>query len=299
MISLRKIEKTSQNIAFMALMAAINVIFVLMTTFVPFLLFLLVFILPLSCTLVVLLCKKHMFPIYAFSTIGLCLLVTIYNISDTLFYIIPSIITGSVFAFCIEKKVPYQFSIILSTFVQFGLSYALLPLIELITQVDLLLAFAKMLKLESHQYLTELNYIAVFIISFVQSLVSYLFIKLGLKKLNFEMTKLRNENFLILAGLIITLLLTLLFVFVYPKITFIFFASSIYFAAFIIFDLILNGNKYTYTAIVVFFFVFLLLLGLLYGYVREPLGILLIQIYLYIVGIIAFINNFLVNKGIK
>ena len=101
----KKKETIVENMTYMGLMAAINVVFVLLTTFVPFLFFLIVFVLPLTSTIVALHCNKKYFPIYAFATIGLCLLVTIWKIDDTLFYIIPSIITGFLFAIMIATGI--------------------------------------------------------------------------------------------------------------------------------------------------------------------------------------------------
>ena len=94
LMNITKRETLVQNIAYMAIMAAINVVFVLITTLVPALLFLMIFVLPLTSTMVTLLCKKKYFPIYAVATIGLCMVVTLWKIDDTIFYVIPSIITG-------------------------------------------------------------------------------------------------------------------------------------------------------------------------------------------------------------
>lgn len=292
----KKRETLAQNIAFMAIMAAINVMFVLLTTFIPFLLFLLVFILPLSCTLVVLLCDKKYFIIYALATVGLCLIVTIYNISDTLFYIVPSMITGFVFAVCIERKIPYSISIIATSFVQFGLSYALLPLAKLITQVDILETFAKLFNVQDFQYLMELELVMVFFVSFLQQIISYIFIKLGLRKLNFNIEKNPNEIWFDLIGLLFNLLLTLLFVFVWSPISFVFLLSSIYFGAFIILYLILSQRTINYLILVLFSVGFIFLFAGVYQYIEQPFGILFIEVYLYGVGIIGLINNCLVKR---
>lgn len=297
----KKRETISQNIAFMAIMAAINVTFVLLTTFVPFLLFLLVFILPLSCTLVVLLCKKRYFVIYAFATIGLCLIVTIYNIADTLFYIIPSMITGFVFALCIEKKVPYEVSIIGATFVQFGLSYALLPLAELITHVNILDVYSTLMGWSDNPHNLEIQIISVFLVSFLQQIISYIFIKLGLKKLNYEVANTGRETWYILGGLLINLLLTLLFVFVWSPICYVFFVTSLYFGAFIVLKIILAKNKIFYIILTAFSIAFIFLFAAIYPLIQRPFGALFIEAYLYGVGIIGLINNCLIkdNKNIQ
>ena len=129
----QKRESAIQNIAYMGIMAAINVIavvlmnYVLPVLFLPFALFM-----PLTSTVVTLLCKKRYFPIYAIATIGLCFLVSINNISDTLFYVIPSVITGFAFGMMIEYKFPSIISIFIAGLLYTGLSYATIPLIDFI-----------------------------------------------------------------------------------------------------------------------------------------------------------------------
>lgn len=291
----KKRETLAQNIAFMAIMAAINVVFVLMTTFVPFLLFLLVFLLPLSCTLVVLICKKKYFPIYAFATIGLCLIVTIWNISDTLFYIIPSIITGFIFALFIEKRIPCSWSIITATFVQFGLSYALLPLVKLITQVDLLDTFATLFGINEYEFLSYVEFFGVFFVSLLQEIVSYLFIQMGLKKLNYS-TESKDNPWLLLIGLLFNLFATILCVFICPVIVFVFLTSSLYFGVFSIAYLIGQKRKINYILMVILFLISIFVFAGFYQYIQKPFGLLLSEIYLYALGIIVLINNCLKNK---
>ena len=120
----QKKETIVQNIAYMAIMAAINVIFVLLTAILPPLMFLIVFILPLTSATVTLFCKKRFFPIYFVVTVALCLLVTsgIY-IFDTFFYVIPSLITGFIFGILVEQKVPSIYIILISTVVQFVITF--------------------------------------------------------------------------------------------------------------------------------------------------------------------------------
>ena len=97
----KKRETVTQNIAYMAIMSAINIIFVLLSNLVPGLLFLLVLILPLTSTVVTLYCKKVYYPVYAITTLGLCLAVAGgFSIFDALIYVFPSLIVGFVFGVC-------------------------------------------------------------------------------------------------------------------------------------------------------------------------------------------------------
>ena len=296
MNSNKKFNSLAHSITFMAIMAAINVIFVLLTTFVPFLLFLLVFILPLSCTLVVLLCPKKYFIIYAFATIGLCIIVTMSNISDTLFYIIPSIITGFIFAICVEQKINYAISIILATFVQFGLSYASLPLIKLITQVDLLLTIEQALNIKNVEHLQVYEFLAVFIVSFVQEIVSYLVLRYGLRKMNFKIEDDKYSLLMLITGLLINLFLGLLFIILRWSIFGVFIFSSLYFGVFLILWIIFLGRKYNYAILVLISIASIFVFAFLYSYYGIQAGLLVIISYLFLILIIAFVNNWLVKS---
>ena len=76
------------HITYMGIMAAINLIFIILATFVPPLMFLLILLLPFASTVVSYYCLKRYYIIYAVATIGLCLLCS-FNISDTIFYVVP------------------------------------------------------------------------------------------------------------------------------------------------------------------------------------------------------------------
>ena len=292
----KRFTTVSQCITFMAIMAAINVIFVLLTTFVPFLLFLLVFLLPLSCTLVVLMCPKKYFIIYAFATIGLCLIVTIYNISDTLFYIIPSIVTGFVFAVCVEQKVNFSIGIILASFVQFGLSYAAIPLIKLITQVDILLVFEQAFGIGEIDNLQTFEFLAVFLVSFIQELISYLVIKYGLQKLNYKIEEDKTSLLIIGLALLINLFLSLLFILLEWSIFVVFFFTSLFFGFVLVMWIIFLGKVYNYAILAVLSIALIFVFALLNSNFGLSAGLLAIIGYIFSILIIALVNNWLVKS---
>ncbi len=143
----KKRETLVQNIAYMGLMAAINVIFVVLTTLVPVLFFLIVFVLPLTSTIVALHCKKRFYPIYAFATIGACMLCTIWKIDDTIFYVIPSVISGFIFAVMVEKEISAPWIIIATTIVQMAFSLLSIPFITWVFGRDIVTTFAAIFNL--------------------------------------------------------------------------------------------------------------------------------------------------------
>ena len=161
----------------MALMAAINVIFVLLTTFVPVLFFLIVFVLPLTSVIVTLHCQKKYFPIYAVATIGLCLICTIWKIDDTIFYVIPSLISGFIFGLLVEKKVPSFWIILITTVLQIGFTYASIPLIKVMTGRNIIEVFAVAFGIGDFQYLDYVTPCFIFFISLAQEVLAFMIIR--------------------------------------------------------------------------------------------------------------------------
>ena len=89
------------HIAYMGMMAAINLIFIVLATYIPLMMFLLILVLPFASTVVSYYCLKRYYLIYAVATIGLCF---IFNISDTLFYVVPAIASGFLTGFLLNKE---------------------------------------------------------------------------------------------------------------------------------------------------------------------------------------------------
>ena len=87
-------ENLAKAIPLMALMAAINIIVAEIAALSIIASVFLILILPLASTIVELSVKDRYFPIYGLATIGLCLALTFWNIDTTIFYVIPSVITG-------------------------------------------------------------------------------------------------------------------------------------------------------------------------------------------------------------
>ena len=121
------------HITYMGIMTAINLIFIVLATYIPFLMFLLILLLPFVSAIVSYYCQKRYYLIYAVASVGLCL---IFNISDTIFYVVPSIVTGFLIGVLLEKKINPFWLILSSSIVESALTFALIPLINLIGNVE-------------------------------------------------------------------------------------------------------------------------------------------------------------------
>jgi hypothetical protein len=277
-------------------MAAINVVFVLMTTFVPGLLFVFVFILALSSALVSVLCDKKYFIIYAVVTAFICCLV---NMSDTLFYIIPSLITGFVFGFCYDKKFPSILIILSLTIFQSLFTYLSIPLIEVWFGRNIVEDIAKIFSISDYKFLNYIEHMFVFIISFIQELVAYCIISSQLDKFISENES--NKNHVLICSIInlVSLILMVLFGFVFPEISYVFLFISIVITLENSIKTLMLQNKFIYiefgASILIGWFVF----AAIHPYVPSNTSLLLLGIFTFLFLIIVFINNCLLKQKQK
>lgn len=288
-------ETPTQNIAYMGVMAAINVIFVLLATYVPYLLFILVFVLPLCSTIVILLCKKIYFPIYAVATIGICLLVTINNICDTLFFVIPSILNGFIFGLLIKKKAPTIWTILLPSFITLGFTYLSIPIIQGIYQQNFLDVFISLFKLDGFIYKDYIIPAFIFILALIQSTISYFVTSLTLPKLGFEFNK-NTPFYSIYFFSLLTIILGVIFLFTYPPLTLLITLVLLFITTFIVGDIFVNLNRLGIVISVISLFITIIVLALSYQYIPKPFGFLLINIFFIIEIIYGFTNNYLNKK---
>ena len=280
-------------------MAAINVIFVLLTTLVPFLVFLIVFVLPLTSTIVTLHCKKRYFPIYAVATIGLCLLCTIWKIDDTIFYVIPSIVSGFVFGLLVEKKIPSFWIILSTTIIQIGFTYASIPLIKLMTGRNIIEDFATVFFIKDFIYLDYVTPCFIFFISLAQEILAFVIIREELPKFVYQLEEVKNIPISLGVSIIVSILFVVAFAFIYGPLSYLFTLVGLFLTVYAIAYLIGKNKIIIYillgTSALVSFFLF----GIFYGMVKAPFGLLFINILFFIVAIIVLFNNYLVKTNKK
>ena len=292
----KKQETLVQNMVYMGLLAAVNVVFVILTYFVPFLLFILVFVLPLCSVIITYYCKKYYFPIYFVVVVAICLLI---DLPDTIFYVIPSLITGFIFGLFIDKKIQPIFSILLATIVQFGISLAFIPLIKVLTNRDIVNDMATIFHLTDYIYLNYVVVSFVFFVAFAQIMISYMVMHSELTKFGISFSK-DATNIYILDLISIGFgLLMILFAFVYPILSFVFLMLM-----FIVTVDRLIYLDYTHYKL---YLVELIMISLgtvffvagLYNLIPSPLGLLLLGFLPFCISCACLLNKCLLSKRNK
>lgn len=227
-----KKETLIRSMPLMAMMAAINVIFSLFTAFVPFLSVALIIFIPLTSTLVEVYCKDRYFPIYAIATLGLSVVVSLSAIDFTLFYLVPSIVTGYIFGLMAKKNVPSLWGILLASVLQTAISFAFVPLIELITERNLIDDIRSILNISDTTYFNNLIILMFFVVGLIQTILSFIVVNNELKKFGIRKDDSRDWRLPVSIASILSVGLAAGMYFVYMPISLLCVGFTWYFAVF-------------------------------------------------------------------
>lgn len=289
-----KRETLVQNIAFLAIMAAINVVLLLLATLLPYLLLFLTMILPFVSLLVTFYCKKRYYSMYLLATIGLSFLVSFDAISNILFYILPGILSGFVFGFCLEKEIPSNYSIMYSALVYVICSYISLVVCNALLGESIEEVYFSLLNLtEIMWWRSYLIAPFIFAIGIIQSSLSYLIIQGQIKKLGLEEKEI-DDNFELLY-LLAFILLSVLLSFVKPEVYLMFLGFTIYEFLTVEKNAFRKSKKLFVISLSVALGVTIFTFAIFYRMISKDKLLLLLLVPIFIVGIIVFVNNCLIK----
>ena len=292
MALLQKKTTLVHHITYMGIMTAINLIFIVLATYVPFLMFIPIIFLPFASAIVSYYCLKRYYIIYAVASIGLCL---IFNINDTIFYVVPAVIAGFVIGVMLNKRINPFWLILVSTIIESALTFAFIPLINVISNVDIVSAFISAFRLDSFAYKTELTYLFIFFISLLQCGLTHFVLLSDAKKIGIEINVTVDSFAPYIIGLELMLILSLTFALFYLPLALIFLAISLYFALFLLIDILVSKKIIIYVLLVVLLLVAFFSFAVLYTKLIAPFGILLIVFFPLAVLLVSFINNYLLT----
>ena len=280
------------HITYMGIMTAINLIFIVLATYIPLMMLLLILLLPFASTIVSYFCLKRYYLIYAVASIGLCM---IFNISDTLFYVVPAIISGFFIGVLLERGIHPFWMVLSSTIINAALTYAFIPLINFISKADIVEAFLTIFKLNDFAYRTELVYLFIFFISLIQVALTHFILLTDAKKMGIEINTRVNSFGPFIAGLEFCVLMSICCGFFYLPLALVFVAMSLYFASFLLIDLMMAKKIAIYIIFGISLFAGMIVFALFYQYISKPNGIILVVVFPLFTGVISFVKNYLLK----
>lgn len=278
---LKRRETPLQNLAYIGIMAAINIVFVLFCEFVPFLLFLFIFILSLASSIVAIYCEAKYIPIYMIVTALLCCFI---NLGDTLFYIIPTLISGSIFGFCVKKKLSPISIIFITILVQILATYPCLGIYKAIYEIDLIPNMIALIGLADAPHQDYLTVLFMMIIAASQTVITYITNSYQFEKLHIEIKKDKNDSKMILIILLLLSLFVLIFRFIYGPIAILALLFSVSISLYQTVQIFISKNKNISIFLSIIFVLIFVLTLIFKSFIEPPLGWLILEFYPLIIG---------------
>ena len=243
-----KKETLIRTICFMSFFVAINVVCSFLTTVLPLLSIILIIFLPLTSAIVEVMCKDRWFPIYAVATIGLSIVVSLSSIDFTIFYVVPSIFTGYIFGLFSKRNLPNMFAIFLATIIQTLLSFAFIPLLQLITGSNLIDVFVKILRISNRFWFDSIILLLFFCVALIQVILSFIVVQNELNKFGQKSNCKYNQERIASFSTISAVLLSAIFSFFYMPVCYLFIGVAYYFAVFVVIFQIQSKNAFCLVA---------------------------------------------------
>ena len=235
---LKKRETLLENMTFMGIVASIlviiNSLIALSDMFLPVLAFILSIILPILVTLVEVSCKDRYYPIFFSVTILLSLIVSLWNIEATFYYLIPSLISGYIFGLFIKRKFPLVYGIFISSLIQALLIYLFSRLVMVLFEVDSIETIYRILQLSASVGAHQILYLTLFGIALIEMSLVALIISFEIERFELSFNDDIGKELYIDLSIIILSSLMLLMYFISLKVMYLT-LGCVYFFSIILF----------------------------------------------------------------
>lgn len=293
-----RLRKTpSEQLSFIALMVGIEVVLAVLASFVPLSDLFVILVLPLASVLVALLCETKFLGIYLFSSLLLVSVTTCYDLRSTLFSVLPAIIMGTGYGFCLKKKLPLSFVVFFSALLSLGLNYLSLPLIRLIYDVDMI-SFAKgVLGLSDYAYVDDIIPTFLFGYALAEVGLSHLLAQLFLSEFEGEESHPGWESYAEIGSGFLFGGLAIGFAFVNVPAAYVFWAFGLYFSIFAFFILLDAHRPYLFILLGALALGAIFLNAILYSSLPQDTGMILTTLFYWTIDISSLIGRLLLKKG--
>ena len=288
-----KKETLIRTICFMSFFVAINVVCSFLTTVLPLLSIILIIFLPLTSAIVEVMCKDRWFPIYAVATIGLSIVVSLSSIDFTIFYIVPSIFTGYIFGLFSKRNLPNMFAIFFATIIQTILSFAFIPLLQLITGSNLIDVFAKILRISDRFWFDSVILLLFFLVALIQVILSFIVVQNELNKFGQKSECKFNQERIAAFSTMGAALLSTIFSFFYMPLCYLFIGIAFYFTAFVVIFQVQNKNKSCLIADGVSLLMGIILYAALNQFIKDEVEFALLAFTPGLISIVSICYSFL------
>lgn len=285
-----------ENLTFIAMMVAFDAILSLFSALVPFAAIFVMLLVPLTSAFVASYCRFKFIPVYIISALGICLAVSAWNITNTVFYIFPSVLTGVLYGEAEKRQVPYSINIFISSLLSLGLFYLSLLFLKAVTGVDMVVFLLTLIRKQDSATAPEIFPLFAFAYSLAQMAIVHIFLQSEFAHLgNVEINE-KNiskwywlPSFAFLGGAIGC-------AFISAKAAYLLLGLGIYWALYCLYDIALKKKPLPWIILGILVVVGWLGFAALYSRLPAGNGLSLLALPLLSIPITHFLNQVLLRK---
>jgi hypothetical protein len=294
-------ERTTptQNVAFLSLMAAVNALLAVLLAFAPLSDLFVVLVLPLVSAMVGLLCQKQYLPIYVIAAIGVSLATSAYNMQATFFYVIPAILSGTLYGFLYHSKQPLPYLILYTALLELGMMALSILIIKGIYENDIIAFFLQVLGLADHPYIHDIVPAFLLTYALAQTAISHFVIQGFFSR--FHLEEKSNEKLLLSypIGGIGAVVLALSFIVYSPATSYFFLVLALYLTAFSSLLFVTKFAWWVYLVLGVMELLSLYGFASLYSLVPADGGLVLLSFFLFSLDTATLLGRLLLLRKKK
>lgn len=254
--------KKINELTLSSIMVAINIIFVILNFYLPFFSLIILIGIPFSCALVKLKCNYKYTLLYIISSILICFLI---DYQSTLFYLLPSLISGLSFGILIKKNIHAYYLVHITALINVIVQYFIIFIMNKLFQIDFISSFCEIIKMDTFSF-QEIVLSFFYIFSFIQIILTYFILENEIKKFNYQVNE---QNTIFYSTFIIEIILlssSIIFLFTYKPMFYLINCLAIINSCYILYYLSLANFKII-PAITYFFS--LILCCIFYKFIKE------------------------------
>ena len=295
----RKRLSPTENLTFIAMMAGFDAIIALIAGLLPLSAIFVMILVPLTSAAVAIFCKGRYVPIFLISALGICLGLSAWNITNTVFYIVPALLTGTCYGLLWKFGVPYPINIFVSTLLSLGLFYLSLLFLKGVTGVDMVEFLLTIIRKQEDPLAKEIFPTFAFGYSLAQMAFTHLFLESQLSRLDSKVIE--KDYMALVAGLSALIFngISAILAFFDTKSAYLLLAMGIYWALYSGYYIFKARKKWAFIGLGISFFLLWLVFAATYRSVPRGNGLALIAFPLLSSGFICFLNYVLLRKSQK
>lgn len=291
----RKRISPVENLTFIAMMVAFDAILSLVSALVPFSAIFLMLLAPLTSAAVALFCRKRYIPLFLLAALGIGIAVTAWDFLNTIFYLFPALLTGTLYGLLWQWRVPSSLNIFVTSLLSLALFYASISLIKaMLGGVDMIEVLLTLIRRQGDPVARTIVPLFLYGYSLTQTALSHAFLVTELRHLDQEEPE--EATWPKWYPLFATLLLvsSLVTAFFHAKTAYFLFGLGAYWAVASAFALAPKIHPVAIALLVFTVFGSVFLFAGVYRYMPSESGLLLLNAPLLLLTLASFLNPILI-----